>query len=111
MQYFAERNGIVIVELDNQIAWADMIIPIVNHINNEQRLELEKVKNIYEEFQYFLLSKTDFQQLPLLIEKLTSRKTTIYLHSIDKLYSSFELTSVYQEITSEIIHIIKTKKT
>lgn len=109
VQNFAERYGIVIVELDNQIAWADMIIPIVNHINNEQRLELEKVKNIYEEFQYFLLSKTDFQQLPLLIEKLTSQKTTIYLHSIDKLYNSFELTSVYEEITSEIIHIIKTK--
>lgn len=106
---FAEQYEIVIIELDNHIAWADMIIPIVNHINNEQRLELEKVKNIYEEFQYFLLAQSDFQQLPLLIDKLTSNKATIYLHSIDKFYSSFELTPMYEEITSNIIHMIKTK--
>ncbi len=109
IQNYVEQYEMVIIALDTNIAWADKMIPIVNHINNKQKLELEKVKKVYETFQSFLLAKSDIQQLPLVVEKLIAQQTTIYLHSIDKFYNSFKLTPVFEEVLADIIHIIKTK--
>ncbi|MEK5231793.1 PucR family transcriptional regulator ligand-binding domain-containing protein [Lysinibacillus sp. FSL K6-0232] len=109
IQSFAEHYKLVIIELDSNIPWADLMIPIVNYINYEQKLELEKIKNIYEAFQAFLLAKSDIQQLPLLMEKLLAKKTTIYLHAIDKSYSSFALPPVFENVLSNIVQTMKTQ--
>lgn len=109
IQSFAGHYKLVIIELDSNIPWADLMIPIVNYVNYEQKLELEKIKNIYEAFQTFLLAKSDIQQLPSLMEKLLAKKTTIYLHAIDKSYSSFVVPPVFENVLSNIVQTMKTQ--
>ena len=66
----ANERKMPILTFPMEKAWSDVIVPVVRHINDRQRLELEKTHAIYERFHQFLTAGEHVSSLPLLLHEL-----------------------------------------
>lgn len=76
---FADQAEFPILSFPMDMAWSDAIVPIVTHINNKQRQELDLTYAIYEQFHRHLIEAGDLSQLAQLLYRVCQVPVTIYL--------------------------------
>ncbi|MFY0545962.1 PucR family transcriptional regulator [Brevibacillus sp. H7] len=76
---YATRKQIPILSFPMDKAWSDVIVPVVTHINNKQRLALDLTHSIYEQFHRHLTNCGNLEELALLLHRVIQVPVTIHL--------------------------------
>ena len=78
----ANQRKMPILSFPMEKAWSDVIVPVVRHINDRQRMELEKTHAIYERFHQFLTAGEQVSSLPRLLYELLCVPISIRVPSL-----------------------------
>lgn len=91
-----------IIHLPDHPAWADFIVPVITHINQEQRQQLLMTHDVYEKFHRLFSRRGDLQDVVCLLSGILKKEITFYIHLVNEATTAFSTEQVGEEMASII---------